>query len=146
MVRRNRFHEIEGLLLRRAGVLRRSLAADLTLLHRQNAADEVDLAVDAAQDELNTQLAEAESRELVQIGRALKRIREGSYGRCEECGKNIALARLKAVPYASLCLKCQRGLENEQFLDRGATDWSRVADPRSADVDITYYDIDVDSL
>ena len=42
---------------------------------------------------------------LTKIEKALGRIDEGSFGLCERCGKPIEKARLKALPYASLCLK-----------------------------------------
>ena len=38
------------------------------------------------------------------IGHALERIDAGTYGLCERCGRPIEKARLKALPYASLCL------------------------------------------
>ena len=39
---------------------------------------------------------------------ALRRIEEGTYGRCVSCGADIQLARLEALPYVELCLDCQR--------------------------------------
>jgi DnaK suppressor protein len=42
---------------------------------------------------------------LAKIERALERLDEGTYGICERCGKPIEKARLKALPYASLCIK-----------------------------------------
>jgi DnaK suppressor protein len=42
---------------------------------------------------------------LAKIDKALERIDEGTFGFCERCGKPIEKARLKALPYASLCLK-----------------------------------------
>ena len=45
-------------------------------------------------------------RDLLQkIDRALSRIDAGTYGTCERCGKPIEKARVKALPYVSLCLK-----------------------------------------
>jgi RNA polymerase-binding protein DksA len=45
---------------------------------------------------------------LDQVERALKRVAEGTYGKCANCGKNIEAARLKALPHASLCISCKR--------------------------------------
>jgi RNA polymerase-binding protein DksA len=45
---------------------------------------------------------------LAQIDAALKRIDEGTYGKCTNCGKEIPEERLEAVPWASLCIDCQR--------------------------------------
>ncbi|MBI3664642.1 MAG: TraR/DksA family transcriptional regulator [Acidobacteria bacterium] len=39
--------------------------------------------------------------------RALARLEEGAYGRCEECGEPISPKRLAAVPWADLCVACQ---------------------------------------
>ena len=74
---------------------------------------------DSEHDELNSQLAAAESRELAQIDNALQSIREGSYGVCESCASAIPLARLEAIPYATLCIKCQRAAESEVRPERG---------------------------
>ena len=45
------------------------------------------------------------------IDKALARIDEGTYGLCERCGKPIEKARLKALPYANLCLKDKQAEE-----------------------------------
>ncbi len=42
---------------------------------------------------------------IAKIDRALKRIEAGTFGVCEACGKPIEKARLKALPYADLCIK-----------------------------------------
>jgi DnaK suppressor protein len=42
---------------------------------------------------------------LEKIDKALARMDEGTYGLCERCGKPIEKARIKALPYASLCIK-----------------------------------------
>ncbi|TSC86864.1 MAG: TraR/DksA family transcriptional regulator [Microgenomates group bacterium Gr01-1014_7] len=39
---------------------------------------------------------------------ALSKIKSGSYGKCEKCGKQIELGRLLAMPTASLCLSCSK--------------------------------------
>jgi|YNPBryantNP2012_1023418.scaffolds.fasta_scaffold26526_2 RNA polymerase-binding protein DksA len=46
-----------------------------------------------------------------QVDAALNRIERGGYGICDMCGEPIAPARLEAIPYATLCIKCQRALE-----------------------------------
>jgi RNA polymerase-binding protein DksA len=46
------------------------------------------------------------------IDRALKRMHDGTYGNCERCGREIDFARLKAEPYANLCIDCQRIAEH----------------------------------
>jgi DnaK suppressor protein len=42
------------------------------------------------------------------LERALAKLEEGSYGRCDECGRPIAPARLEAVPESVLCIDCAR--------------------------------------
>jgi DnaK suppressor protein len=51
-------------------------------------------------------------RDLIdQIDKALERIDDGSYGLCERCGRPIEKARIKALPYASLCIKDKQAEE-----------------------------------
>ena len=103
----------EDVLRIRREALRKALAGDLSMLKdlEQASGDVVDVALDSVQDELSSQLAEVESRELAQIDKALERMREGTYGSCEGCECKIPIARLQALPYATLCIKCQRELE-----------------------------------
>ena len=44
-----------------------------------------------------------------EIDRALAKIDGGNYGICEKCGQPIPKARLKALPYAALCVQCKSG-------------------------------------
>jgi RNA polymerase-binding transcription factor len=63
-----------------------------------------------AQERQNDEVLEAignESRsELTQINRALERIESGDYTTCSNCGEDIAMKRLEAVPYAHFCINC----------------------------------------
>jgi DnaK suppressor protein len=43
------------------------------------------------------------------INRALAKIAEGTYGVCEQCGDSIPKERLRAIPYAALCVRCKSG-------------------------------------
>ncbi len=72
-----------------------------------------DMAADTYDRELSTNLVSAEQAILYQIDEALKRIDEGAYGVCLQCNKPIVMSRLKAVPYASLCINCQRAKEQK---------------------------------
>jgi len=58
-------------------------------------------------------IAEHEAQELRLIDVALEKIAGGTYGICEECGERIEKPRLKALPYAVLCLKCKQAEEVE---------------------------------
>ena len=42
------------------------------------------------------------------IDQALERIENGTYGKCERCGRQIAEERLEAIPHATRCIDCQR--------------------------------------
>jgi len=57
-------------------------------------------------------LMEMKSQTLAQIDEAVRRLEAGTYGTCANCGREIAEARLKALPFATLCLEC-RELEEE---------------------------------
>ena len=48
---------------------------------------------------------------LAQVEDALARMEKGTYGPCERCGEEIDYARLEAIPYATLCIRCQQHLE-----------------------------------
>lgn len=43
-----------------------------------------------------------------EITAALKRIDEGTYGKCERCGRDIPMERLEAIPTTSLCVECKQ--------------------------------------
>ena len=47
------------------------------------------------------------NRALTDVDRALARLEAGTYGFCERCGEPIDFARLKALPSANLCMRCQ---------------------------------------
>lgn len=47
------------------------------------------------------------------IDKALKKIKEGTYGKCESCNNDIGIERLFAIPFAANCIKCQEELERE---------------------------------
>ena len=67
-----------------------------------------------AERDLAFALEERESAELVSIDEALKRIADGSYGLCVDCGASIATARLHASPTALRCVGCQEKAEKAQ--------------------------------
>ena len=70
-----------------------------------------DLGTDAFEQEFTLGLMENEEETLRQIEASLERIEDGTYGDCEECGAKIPKARLEAIPYAALCVKCASELE-----------------------------------
>lgn len=94
--------------------------------------DVIDVASLSSVDELGMLVTEAEVRELKEIDDAMTRIRSGSYGVCKNCGCTIRKDRLKALPYATLCIKCkeeeEKELEIESRLGKGeAYTWATEA-------------------
>lgn len=122
MSRKDALTKLRQVLIHRRDALRRALEGDLSALTELSLAtgDLADVALDSAHEEVTSQMAEVESRELVQIEEALQRIQHGGYGACAECDKPIPLARLEALPYATMCIRCQ--IEQEKIGSRG---WSR---------------------
>lgn len=53
-------------------------------------------------------------KDLGEIEAALKKIKDGTYGRCERCKKPIDPARLEAKPQAVYCLKCEAEIEKKK--------------------------------
>ena len=147
MTRKDSILNMRQLLIKRRDALRKALAGDLSLLRELNAqssGDVVDAALDSAQDEISSQLAEVESRELSRIEYALERMRSGQFGVCESCGCGIPMARLNALPYATHCIKCQREAERQGTSGDSDTDWSRMPDLSGGDVDYSINDIELD--
>ena len=146
MVARKEFiNEQREKLLKRRDALRKALAGDLSLLKElQESGDEIDAALDAAQDELSSRLAEVESRELAQIENALERIRNDCYGICEMTGKPTPVARLRALPYATLCIEAQREVERLKAEGVDPADWTRLMDADADDHEVSFSDIEAD--
>jgi len=67
-----------------------------------------DMATVTFDRELDEGLEEGAQQTLTQIDRALAKLDDGSFGTCESCGKPIAEERLRARPWASLCIDDQR--------------------------------------
>ena len=67
-----------------------------------------DVGTDNYERELMIELIQNGEDGVRNIDDALERIEEGTFGICDACEKKINKERLKAVPYASLCINCQR--------------------------------------
>ncbi len=72
-----------------------------------------DMAADTYERELSMNIVSTEQEVLYQIDDALKCLDDGSYGICQQCDGAISMSRLKAVPYASMCISCQRVKEQK---------------------------------
>lgn len=145
MARKEALLRLHTRLVKRRDALRKALSGDLDSLREYTSTFEVgdtaDAAVDTANDEISSQLAELESRELEQIEHALRRIEKGVYGRCEICGNKVGEARLNALPYTSTCIECQRESERSGMnaLERARggyiPHWDKLDDKRLDDAD-----------
>jgi DnaK suppressor protein len=135
MARRDALLRLNKTLTARRNELRKRLGSDLAELGSQKltsaaSGDAADAAFDHTGEELSTQLAELEARELNQIERALLRLKQGTYGLCEACGCKIPVTRLNVLPYSTLCIKCQRESETDAnwLGDRRSANWDAVTD------------------
>ena len=95
-----------------AGGLGKSLPEDLA--RPFDIGDEGDRADIERTHEVSILLSARDKEKLQAIEEALEKLREGTYGVCEECGDEIGAGRLKAMPLARLCVPCQSRLEKEQ--------------------------------
>ena len=70
-----------------------------------------DVGTDNYEQEFTLSLMANQGQALEEIGAALERIQDGTFGRCEECEADIPSARLEALPYARYCVACARKME-----------------------------------
>ena len=70
-----------------------------------------DISAENYEQEFAVELLQNKGEIAEEIEEALARIDEGTYGICEECGRPIKKQRLLAIPYARLCIECQREKE-----------------------------------
>ena len=73
----------------------------------QQHADPVDMTQEAAERDVAVQILDRESALARRLRSAIDRIDDGSYGICLQCEEEIAPKRLKAIPWAELCIQCQ---------------------------------------
>jgi len=81
-------------------------------IHIQQAADPIDMTQQAAERDFAVQILDRGSKLVRRLRSAIDRIDDGSYGLCLECEEEIAPKRLKAIPWAELCIHCQEKADN----------------------------------
>ena len=104
--------------------IREKLRRDLERLEEDVETAQQELATEANKDDRIAEIAslvvgreldmslESNIRLLMErVDEAIAAIKSGNYGICKSCGKKIAAERLEALPYASLCVACQRRQE-----------------------------------
>ncbi|HEY3586184.1 MAG TPA: TraR/DksA C4-type zinc finger protein [Myxococcaceae bacterium] len=114
------FDELRRILTERRRVLlktRESQQGELRALQSQDRDPEYEegAQVKVANDVL-TSLSETARREVMQIDAALGRMDEGEYGECVDCGQEIPIERLRALPFT---LRCQEDEEQRERDVRG---------------------------
>lgn len=89
-------------------VARETAAASVTPSDERSYSNHLaDEATTTYQQEANLAVERHLLREIEAVEAALRRIREGTYGVCEACGKPIGRERLEALPTAALCITCK---------------------------------------
>jgi RNA polymerase-binding transcription factor len=76
-----------------------------------------EVAVDFLETQQEQSILVNEQSLLTEVLRALKRIEDGTYGKCENCGKLIPEKRLEAIPWAARDIKCEEELE-QKYISR----------------------------
>jgi len=102
--------EMKQMLLEQKKTILDSLASQSDdmrdLVKTVESGDEADVAADAIDRTLLTSLGTQDANRLKLIENALERLSQGKYGRCVACGKEIPEERLRALPYALMCISC----------------------------------------
>ena len=86
---------------------------DSNALKIESAADPFDQIQASAERDLLVGLLNHDARLREDLRHAFELMEKGSYGRCEECEGSIAPARLKAIPWARCCVRCQELRDRE---------------------------------
>lgn len=84
-------------------------------------ADEMDVARSSADIETHASLIARAEERLRFIDQALVRVEQGRYGICADCGEEIGMERLLAVPFAVLCIDCQSKTNRSRRWGAGTT-------------------------
>ncbi len=70
-----------------------------------------DMAASSLEREMTFAMGSREREEFFMINDAMKKIANGVYGKCESCGQNINIKRLKIVPFSEYCMECKSNME-----------------------------------
>ncbi len=71
-------------------------------------------------------------------------MRNGTYGICEVTGRQIPLARLQALPYATMCIEAQREAEKRGLENQRSAEWGNLIDAHAGDQDVLLNDLEMD--
>ena len=82
------------------------------------AIDEADWAAVEISEDINLKRLSAQRQLLNDVEECLRKVDEGSYGVCEDCGEEISEKRLRVIPTATLCIDCKEQREKMAFFDQ----------------------------
>ena len=104
------------------------IVGDVEKAHRNIKSNEVETMADISDDAANSygrklqgDLEEHEWVNLEQVETALKKVEDGKYGTCEQCGHKILETRLEIMPYTEFCIQCLSEIEKHSSLDKQKT-------------------------
>ena len=107
----------ENLLAEKSHLLNRAHDFKVTeLLQKESASDESDRTSQELLMNSTIQIHEKDRFKILQIEKAISKIESGTFAQCEDCGDDISLARLKALPFTTLCICCQEDREDSRHL------------------------------
>jgi DnaK suppressor protein len=106
---------LDALLALRAQLIAqvRDISSSNLASNKQAGEELADIGSDNFYREIGLSMLSEDGRKLMMIQEALDRLQAGTYGFCEDCGCPIAPGRLKALPYAKLCVECQAEAERK---------------------------------
>ena len=122
---RGRYEELKSILEDRRREIVNQVQERMRDVRAEGAGATVQGVLDAAesseadiQDEIEFALIQMKAETLNKIDEALRRLDEGSYGYCFECGEEISERRLRALPFAVRCKDCEEAREVRQQRER----------------------------
>jgi DnaK suppressor protein len=122
---RDRYRELKSILEERRREMMSEVQERMRDVRSEGAGNTVQGVLDAAesseadiQDEIEFALIQMKAETLNKIDEALRRLEEGTYGYCFECGDEISERRLRALPFAVRCKDCEEAREVKQQRER----------------------------
>jgi len=106
--------KIRAMLAQKKQAISNHMQNELTELEKpekRHRADLEEIASDTHDTDSLCEIMDIEATQMDQIDMALAKIDNGSYGICEDCGEEIPLPRLEALPFATQCIGCKRKAE-----------------------------------
>lgn len=120
-----RYGELKAILEERRREIMSEVQGRMRDVRAEGAGSAVQGVLDAAesseldiQDEIEFALIQMKAETLHKIDEALRRLEEGTYGYCFECGDEISEKRLRALPFAVRCKDCEEAREVKLQRDR----------------------------